>query len=95
MDIFWYPWPDQLYCDSFPDEDDPNICIGYKEAREIPEIEGETRFIKVLGLCWNCKRRVPGFTKGMLCWIDLMRKPRAIFEFLNIIKERNINLGHN
>jgi hypothetical protein len=40
MDIFWYPWPKELYCDSFPDVDDPNICLGYKTAHEPPTIEG-------------------------------------------------------
>lgn len=40
MDIFWHPWPQELYCDTFPDKDDPNVCLGYKEARETPVREG-------------------------------------------------------
>ena len=39
MDIFWDPWPKDLYCSDFPD--DPRKCIGYREAHELPEKQGE------------------------------------------------------
>ncbi|XP_060570486.1 atrial natriuretic peptide-converting enzyme-like isoform X2 [Ruditapes philippinarum] len=60
MDIFWYPWPKELYCDSFPDVDDPNICLGYKTAHEPPTIEecpaGEDRCdnTRCIPYAWKC-----------------------------------------
>ncbi|KAL4240966.1 Transmembrane protease serine 2 [Mactra antiquata] len=60
MDIFWYPWPSQLYCDILPDSANTSICIGYKEAHEIPELEecpaGEDRCDNetCIPLSWKC-----------------------------------------
>lgn len=48
MDIFWHPWPKELYCDSFPDVDDPDICLGYKTAHETPAIEGRVSAIELV-----------------------------------------------
>ena len=46
MDIFFNPWPKDLYCDSFPDANDTRICIGYKEAYEpVPPIGNLTYVI--------------------------------------------------
>lgn len=42
MDIFWDPWPKDLYCSDFPDVNDPKKCIGYQEAHELPETQGKT-----------------------------------------------------
>lgn len=41
MDIFWFAWPETLFCDSFPDSSDPNVCLGFAEAHEPPTLEGK------------------------------------------------------
>ncbi|XP_053393415.1 atrial natriuretic peptide-converting enzyme-like isoform X1 [Mercenaria mercenaria] len=60
MDIFWNPWPKDLFCDSFPDVDDSSVCLGYKTGHEPPSIEecpaGEDRCdgTKCIPLSWRC-----------------------------------------
>lgn len=60
MDIFWYPWPKDLYCDSFPDVNDTNVCLGYTVAHESPALEecpaGENRCdgTSCIPLSWRC-----------------------------------------
>ncbi|KAK7500859.1 hypothetical protein BaRGS_00007739 [Batillaria attramentaria] len=38
LDIFYTPWPEALDCDRLPDSPNPNVCVGYKEAHEPPDL---------------------------------------------------------
>ncbi|WAQ95847.1 CORIN-like protein, partial [Mya arenaria] len=39
LDIFFNPWPENLFCDSFPDSSDKSVCLGFNAAHEPPTIE--------------------------------------------------------
>lgn len=39
VEIYRYRWPKYLNCSQLPDVDDENVCIGYKQAHEPPDLQ--------------------------------------------------------